>query len=87
MTSEIKMSRFDVEKFNGSQNFGIWQRKIMALLVHQGLHKAISKEGKPEDMKKCDWDELDLKASSTILLCLADEVINNVAQVKMTSEL
>jgi len=87
MTSEIKMSRFDVEKFNGSQNFGIWQRKIMALLVHQGLHKAISKEGKPEDMKKCDWDELDLKASSTILLCLADEVINNVAEAKTASEM
>jgi len=34
-------TKFDVEKFNGKGNFGLWQKRVKALLVQQGLHKAL----------------------------------------------
>jgi hypothetical protein len=72
-------TKFDVEKFNGKGNFGLWQKRVKALLVQQGLHKALQgKKSKAATMTDEDWEEIDLKAASTIQLCLADEVMYNV---------
>ena len=35
----------------------------------------IGKSAEPASMSNEDWEELDLKAASTIELCLADEVM------------
>ena len=52
---------------------------MKALLVQQGLHKNLAgKLSKIAIMLDEDWEELDLKATNTIQLCLADEVIYNV---------
>ena len=42
-----KMSamKFDVEKFDGRINFGLWQVQVKDLLIKSGLHKAL--KGKP----------------------------------------
>ena len=70
-------TKFDVEKFNGKGNFGLWQKRVKALLVQQGLHKALQgKKSKPATMTDDDWEEMDLKAASTIQLCLADDMYN-----------
>jgi len=41
--SKIKSSatKFEVEKFNDKGNFGLWQKRVKALLVQQGLHKTL----------------------------------------------
>ena len=47
--------------------------------MQQGLHKTLhGKKSKPASMSDEDWEELVLKAASTIQLCLADEVMYNV---------
>ena len=76
------------EKFDGKGNFTLWQTRMKALLVAQGLQKALlGKEKKPADMKDDEWEEMDLKALSIIQLCLADDVMFNVITVKTTAEM
>ena len=63
-------------EFNGKGNFGLWQKRVKALLVQQGLPKTLQgKSAKPAGMSNEDWEEMDLKTASTIQLCLADEVM------------
>jgi len=49
------------------------------LLIQQGLHKTLQgKSVKAAGASNKNWEEIDLKAASTIQLCLADEVMYNV---------
>jgi hypothetical protein len=72
-------TKFEVEKFNGKNNFSLWQRRIKDLLIQQGVHKALL--GKTKKLKKMEndaWEEIDAKAASAIHLNLSEEVIHNV---------
>ena len=78
--------KFEVEKFNGKENFGLWQKRVKALLVLQGLHKTLHGQSlKPTGTSDEDWEEMDIKAASTIQLCLADEVMYNVMDEETTT--
>ena len=66
-------TKFEVEKFNGKENFSLWQKRI--------------KSAKPAGMSNEDWEEMDLKAASTIQLCLPDEVMYNVMDEETTTGL
>ena len=53
----------------------VWAK---ALLVQQGLHKILQeKSAKLAGTSNKDWEEIDLKAASTIHLYLANEVMYN----------
>jgi hypothetical protein len=56
-------------KFDGTCNFGLWQRCVKDLLVQQGMVKALYGT-KPDDMSDIDWKELEARAVATIRLCL-----------------
>ena len=61
------MTKFEVEKFNDKRNFGLWQKRVKALLVQQDLHKTLQgKSAKPTSMSNENWEEKDLKAANTI---------------------
>ena len=94
--------RFDVEKFDGRINFGLWQVQVKDVLIQSGLHKAL--KGKPgsgssngaEDSSKAsdkssmsdeDWEDMDLRAASAIRLCLAKNVLANVHGISTAKEL
>uniref|UniRef100_A0A803NRR8 Retrovirus-related Pol polyprotein from transposon TNT 1-94 n=1 Tax=Cannabis sativa TaxID=3483 RepID=A0A803NRR8_CANSA len=73
-------TRFEVDKFSSTNNFGLWRIKMKALLVHQGIHQAVDKEELKElgeDKKKIK--EIEIKAHSAILLSLGDEVLREVS--------
>ncbi|GFS39105.1 hypothetical protein Acr_00g0061200 [Actinidia rufa] len=81
-------SQFSVERFNGNSSFTLWQRRVKDILVQQGLAKALKgKDAKPETMKDDDWEELMMKCVSTIRLCIADNIINNVMDEDSASAL
>lgn len=40
------MAKFDIEKFNGKNDFALWRMKMRAMLVHQGLEEALEGERK-----------------------------------------
>jgi len=82
---EISASKFEVEKFNGKRNVDLWQKRAKALLVQQSLHKTFQgKSVKPVDISNENWEEMDLKATNTIWLCLADKVTYNMLDETIT---
>ena len=98
--------RFDIEKFNGRINFGLWQVQVKDILIQSGLYKTLKgkptslSEGKePEKsgdsieskekfkMSEEEWEELDMRAASQFRLCLAKNILANVARWSSTKEL
>ena len=71
--------KFEIEKFNGSNNFDLWKVKMRDMLIQQGVAKAlVGKAKKPYDMSNEDYNEIDEKTLSVIRLCLVDDVLFNI---------
>ena len=41
----METTKYDLEKFNGKNDFGLWRLKIRASLVQQGLEDALGGAG------------------------------------------
>ena len=41
MTSAAPVARYDIEKFDGTNNFGLWRIKMKALMGNLGLKEAL----------------------------------------------
>ncbi|GJV02743.1 hypothetical protein Tco_1336312 [Tanacetum coccineum] len=76
MTSSI--TRFDKEKFDGKNNFGLWKVKMRDLMVQQGCDTAL--ETLPTDMEAWEKAGLMKKAYSTLIPCLGDQVLREVTK-------
>ena len=64
------------------------KKRVKALWVQQGHHKTLQeKSANPSGTSDKNWEEIDLKAASTIQLCLADEVMYNVMDEETTTGL
>ncbi|KAK7245918.1 hypothetical protein RIF29_40772 [Crotalaria pallida] len=77
--------KFDIEKFDGRINFGMWQIQVKDVLIQSGLHKALT--GKVSGMEDDKWEEMDLRVASAIRLCLAKNVLANVHNMKTAKDL
>ena len=77
--------KFDVEKFDRKINFSLWQVRMLAILVQNGVQKALGV--RPDGMKDTMWEEMDEKARSTIQLSLTNEVFWEVISEKTTKSL
>nr|GEZ38350.1 zinc finger, CCHC-type [Tanacetum cinerariifolium] len=69
MASSI--TRFDIKKFNGKNDFGLWQIKMRALMVQQGCDAAL--ETLTANIEAGEKAALMKKAYNTLILCLGDE--------------
>lgn len=49
-------ARFEVMKFDGIGNFGLWQMRVKDLLVQQGCSKGLH-EAKTKTLEDDDWEE------------------------------
>eukprot|EP00253_Pinus_taeda_P027074 PITA_27074 len=77
--AKTQSARFEIEKFNGKNNFEIWKVKMHDLLVQQGVVKALmGKSKQPYNIIDDEWDEMDERAVSAIRLCLADDVLFHI---------
>ncbi|GJU59405.1 zinc finger, CCHC-type containing protein [Tanacetum coccineum] len=76
MSSSI--TRFDIEKFDRNNDFGLWQIKMRALMVQQGCDAAL--ETLLADMEAGKKTALMKKAYSTLILCLGDRVLREVTK-------
>ncbi|PKA58053.1 Retrovirus-related Pol polyprotein from transposon TNT 1-94 [Apostasia shenzhenica] len=83
----MPITKFEEEKFNGKKDFGIWQRRVKAILVQNDLYHALLGREKARKITNEECEELYLKASSTIQLCLADEVLYNIFDVETSVDL
>ena len=74
-----------IDKFTGRNSFSLWQIKMKALLKQQGLCAPLS--GKKVEPDTIEMEVTEEKAYSTILLCLADEIIITVSGVDAAADL
>lgn len=72
------INRFDIEKFDGKNDFGLWQIKMRALMVHLGCDATL--ETLPADMEAGEKAVLMKKAYRTLILCLGDRVLREVTK-------
>nr|GEW86692.1 retrotransposon protein, putative, Ty1-copia subclass [Tanacetum cinerariifolium] len=80
--------KFDLEKFNGSNDFTLWKVKMRALLFQQWYAFALEGEDKfPKDTTKEVEKKIMAKAHFTILLSVTDEVLREVENQTTGSEL
>ena len=56
--SMVTNTKFDVEKFDGTNNFGMWQCEVQDILFQQELDVALE-ENRQEDVDKKDWARID----------------------------
>jgi hypothetical protein len=75
----MSSSKFEIDKFNGTNDFGLWRIKMKALLVHQGISEALNLEALAAIDDKKKKFEIETKAHSAILLSLGDEVLREVS--------
>ena len=66
-----------IDKFTGRNSFSLWQIKMRALLKQQGFWAPLSKD--KNVVVTSEMAILEEKAHSTIMLCLADDVITEVS--------
>ena len=72
-------TKFEIEKFNGKNNFELWKLKTRDLLVQQGLQRALDEKRKrPLTMTYDKWEDLDAKVVSKVRLCPTDDVLFNI---------
>ena len=72
----MSVPKFEVEKFDGSNDFSLWKLKLQALLDQQGLSKAFEGEEKlPESLSSEKKEEMIVKARSTIQLNLMQHIV------------
>ncbi|GFS36820.1 hypothetical protein Acr_00g0048190 [Actinidia rufa] len=64
-------AKIEVEKFDGTNNFGMWQCEVLDVLIQQDLD--ITLDAKPDDISEKDWAKLNRQACGTIRLCLAKD--------------
>nr|GEW00572.1 zinc finger, CCHC-type [Tanacetum cinerariifolium] len=69
-------AKFDIEKFNGTGDFGLWRVKMRALLIQHGCEVAL--KVLPADMEAQAKAELNKKAHSAVILCLGNKVLREV---------
>ena len=76
-------TKYDIEKFSGKNDFGLWRIKIRAILVQQGLVDALRGEsGLSVNLSPKEKTEITEKAHSAIILCLGDRALREVASEK-----
>ncbi|WVY98367.1 hypothetical protein V8G54_030518 [Vigna mungo] len=81
-------TKFDVEKFNGTNDFGLWKIKMQAILIQQGCDEALKGESKMSGtMTQEEKKKMGDKARSAIILCLGDKVLREVAKEKTAAEI
>lgn len=73
---------YDIEKFNGKNNFTLWRQRMMDILIRQGLSKVLQGKGKKPETSDEDWVEMEERAVSAIRLNLSDEVLQYVVDLK-----
>ena len=71
--------KFEIDRFDGTGDFGIWRRKVKALLSQQKILRAIESPDKlPVSLSQEQKDDMLEMALGTIILNLSDNVLREV---------
>ncbi|KAL4632089.1 hypothetical protein ACB092_04G026400 [Castanea dentata] len=88
MVLTLSATRFEIEKFNGKNDFSLWRVKMRTLLVPQGLWKALKgKKALPAMLSSEEKEDLLEWAHNAILLSLGDEVLKEIVDEEIAAGL
>ena len=69
-------TKFELEKFIGDNDFGLWKMKMEAVLIKEGLALALKKESElPNTMTEVEKQDVLNKDKSSLILGLGDKVL------------
>ena len=81
-------AKYEIEKFNGKNDFSLWHVKMLSLLVQQGLLRALKgKDYLPAQLSEEEKEDLLEHTQGAIQLSLADEVLREVVEEKTAAGL
>ncbi|KAK2382202.1 hypothetical protein QL285_069749 [Trifolium repens] len=73
-------SKWEIEKFTGSNDFWLWKVKMRVLLTHNKCVEPLKGVTQMSaTLSNAEKTEMDEKALSSIILCLGDKVLREVA--------
>ena len=76
-------TKYDIEKFNGRNDFRLWKMKMESILIQQGVEKALLLDKDlPESVTEKWMQEFQRKAYGSIILSLSDQVLRKVFHEK-----
>ena len=79
----MSTTKYDTEKFNGRNDFRLWKMKMEAILIQQGVEKALLLDKDLlESMIEKERQEVQRKAYSLIILSLSDQVLRKISHEK-----
>ncbi|PKI75711.1 hypothetical protein CRG98_003854 [Punica granatum] len=90
VSEQVKMlgAKFELDKFDRSNNFGLWKIKMKALLVQHGLEGALKGDKKlSADLSLAEKNMVMSKALSVIQLSLLNKVLWEVCDQNSASKL
>ena len=82
----MSTSKFEVERFDGKNDFSLWRSKMMAHLGNLGYEEALKKESEIS-IKLENKEDVLKKAKNTIILSLSDQVLRKVVKEKTAYEM
>ena len=81
-------SKWDIKKFTGSNDFGLWKVKMQAVLTQQKCVETLKGESAMlASLTQAKKREMIEKAKSAIVLCLGDKVLKEVAMEATTTSI
>ena len=82
----MSATKFEVEKFTGHNDFGLWRLKMKAILMQQGLWEILNQGSKeeekpePDEKEKAKLQGMQYRAYNTLILNLTDRVLREVSK-------
>ena len=84
----MAIMKLDIEKFDRSVNFGLWQVKMKAIFLQNEVHEALDgEEKKPEGTNEAKWEEMDVKALFAIQLYLSNKILRKVVKEEASKDI
>ena len=84
----MPLTKYEIEKFTGMNDFGLWRLKMKSLLVPQGCLEALKGESAMnEALTEAEKTTMIEKAHSAILLSLGNKVLRKVSKETTTTGL
>src|SRR4051812_1674547 len=81
-------TKYEIEKFTGVNDFGLWRLKMKSLLVQQGCLEALKGEAAMNAALTAEEKTTMIeKAYNAILLSLGDKVLRQISKETTTSGL
>jgi len=81
-------TKYNIEKFSGENDFGLWRIKMEAILIQHGCAKDLKGEERmSESLSSKEKLEMIDRARSAIILCLGDKALREVAREKIAASM